>query len=156
MNFSNLAWWACFIFVGVWLQQVLPGVDVLVAGLLVSLQERRHYQTFWLLLVLLLVQEGAGTLAFGSTVLWYGVLLVFFNVGRWLFEAENLAFVVLISLGLGVCHFLFTLMMASLQQLDIPRDRLLLESVWQACVVPPAWWLTHFVRRRCMGDAHPV
>lgn len=156
MNISNLLWWAFFIITGVWVQQALSGLDVLVAGLLVSLQERRFYQTSWLLVVLLLVQEGTGTLSFGSTALWYGALLLFFHIGRWLFEAENMLFVVLLSLGLGACHFLFTIMMASLQQLDIPRDRLLLESIWQACIIPPAWWLTHFVRRRCMGDAHPV
>lgn len=153
MKLRNFVWWACFIVAGVWLQRVLPGIDVLVAGLLVALQERHRHQTFWLLLVLLLVQEGAGTLAFGSTALWYGVLVVCFNVGRWLFETENLAFVVLLSLGLGACHFLFTLVMASLQQLAIPQDRLLMESVWQVCVLPSVWWLAHFMRRRCMHDA---
>ena len=62
----NILWWVAFFVFGLALQQALPGTDVLVAGLFLALQERRPFQLAVVLLALILVQEGVGTLDFGT------------------------------------------------------------------------------------------
>ena len=64
----NILWWVAFFVFGLALQQALPGTDVLVAGLFLALQERRPFQLAVVLLALILVQEGVGTLDFGTEI----------------------------------------------------------------------------------------
>ena len=47
MNLRKVLWWAAFFAVGICLQRAIPGIDVLAAGLLVVLQERRGWRVFW-------------------------------------------------------------------------------------------------------------
>ena len=82
----NILWWVAFFVFGLALQQALPGTDVLVAGLFLALQERRPFQLAVVLLALILVQEGVGTLDFGTSVLWYLLVITLFFIGRWMFE----------------------------------------------------------------------
>ena len=74
----NILWWVAFFVFGLALQQALPGTDVLVAGLFLALQERRPFQLAVVLLALILVQEGVGTLDFGTSVLWYLLVITLF------------------------------------------------------------------------------
>ena len=85
----NILWWAAFFVLGLALQQALPGTDVLVAGLFLALQERRPFQLAVVLFALILVQEGVGTLDFGTSVLWYLLVITLFFAGRWMFETET-------------------------------------------------------------------
>ena len=85
----NILWWVAFFVFGLALQQALPGTDVLVAGLFLALQERRPFQLAVVLLALILVQEGVGTLDFGTSVLWYLLVITLFFIGRWMFETEK-------------------------------------------------------------------
>ena len=78
----NILWWVAFFVFGLALQQALPGTDVLVAGLFLALQERRPFQLAVVLLALILVQEGVGTLDFGTSVLWYLLVITLFFIGR--------------------------------------------------------------------------
>ena len=77
----NILWWVAFFVFGLALQQALPGTDVLVAGLFLALQERRPFQLAVVLLALILVQEGVGTLDFGTSVLWYLLVITLFSSG---------------------------------------------------------------------------
>ena len=97
----NILWWVAFFVFGLALQQALPGTDVLVAGLFLALQERRPFQLAVVLLALILVQEGVGTLDFGTSVLWYLLVITLFFIGRWMFETENWLFVLLLSGCIG-------------------------------------------------------
>ena len=76
----NILWWVAFFVFGLALQQALPGTDVLVAGLFLALQERRPFQLAVVLLALILVQEGVGTLDFGTSVLWYLLVITLFFI----------------------------------------------------------------------------
>ena len=77
----NILWWVAFFVFGLALQQALPGTDVLVVGLFLALQERRPFQLAVVLLALILVQEGVGTLDFGTSVLWYLLVITLFFIG---------------------------------------------------------------------------
>lgn len=156
MSLRDVFWWVLFLLTGIWLQQLLPGIDALVIGLIIVLQEGRLARLLWLLPAIILLQEGMGTLAFGSSLLWYGSTIALFYMGRWLFEVENFLFVFLLSACLGLLHYLISDMMASLQNLDLPLRQLMDESILQALFIPPTWRAALELRRRFVPDAHPL
>ena len=147
MKARNTVWWCVFFIVGISLQGLWPGIDVLVVGLLLSLQEKSRIQRLWVFLVLLLVQEGAGTLDFGSSILWYGSVVGIFYLGRWLFETENFLFMFLLSACLGASHFGVVRLMCSLQYIPVNVPALLDECVLQALFIPFAWKLAAHSRQ---------
>ena len=143
----NILWWVAFFVLGLTLQQALPGTDVLVAGLFLALQERRPFQIAAVLLALILIQEGVGTLDFGTSVLWYLVVITLFFVGRWMFETENWLFVLLISVCLGAAHYGAIWIMTRLQFIPLDMTRLLDESILQGLLTPFVWQFCLMARR---------
>ncbi|MGE4298233.1 MAG: hypothetical protein AB7E47_09420 [Desulfovibrionaceae bacterium] len=148
LNVRNVLWWTVFAVVCVWLQWLVPGVDFLVAGVVLSLQEGRGAQTAWLILLCILVQEGAGALAFGAGLLWYGMAVALFLGGRWLFESRNVFFIFLLGVVLGGGHFLLVQMMATLQEYAVDTASLATASLAQAVLLLPAWLLASTLRAR--------
>jgi hypothetical protein len=139
----GLCWWAAFTIVGVWAQHFLPGVDFLAPGLLVSLQEERPLGTAWLAVVWIMLQEGMGTLFFGASLLWYGVLVLGFLLGRTLFDPRSVTLMFLLGLLGGAAHFLVTFLVMGLEDMTFPMRRALIESVLQAGLLPALWFVAH-------------
>ena len=110
------------------------------------MQERKPAQLAWVILASILLQEGVGTLPFGSTLLWYSFAIIAFYGGRALFEAENFVFIFLISTLLGLLHYILTYVMADLHDVRIDTTRLMVESATQALIIPPLWRLAYFFR----------
>lgn len=133
--------------IAVFLQSILSGIDFLLIGVIIALQEKRLGQLLWVLLAAILLQEGVGSLPFGSTLLWYTSAIIVFYGGRALFEAENFIFIFLVSTMLGVLHYIFTYAVASLHDLTINNTRLLVECAIQILIIPPLWRLTYVLRR---------
>lgn len=156
MTGRDIIWWVIFIIAAIWMQQMLPGIDALIIGLIIALQEGRVSRIAWLLPVIILLQEGMGTLAFGTTILWYGCTIAMFFMGRWLFEVENFLFVFLLSTCLGLLHYVLSDMMASLQKLDLANRQLVDDSILQALFIPLTWRLTQLLRKRFMANANTV
>lgn len=148
MELRKLAWWPFFTIIAIWFQHVLPGVDFFVVGLVLSLQEDRISTSAWLALFFLLIQEGVGSLPFGYGLLWYGAVAVLFALGRWLFEVENALFILLLSICLGALHTVLILLLSGLQNYEPNLDRLMLESVIQAVIIPPGWYIARSLRWR--------
>lgn len=144
----RLLWWAAYISVALLVQHLIPGVDALAPGLLISLQERRPWQTLWLFLLFSIMQEGAGTMHFGSSVLWYGGLALFYWVGQRFFVADNIVFVLLLALFLGAYHGLLTLFMCAMQEIPVEHALLLHESIIQTLLIPLLWGLACCFRSR--------
>ena len=147
MRVRNVLWWLGFFYAGVCLQGFLPGLDALVIGLLLALQERKPLQIAWLLPVLVLVQEGSGSLDFGASILWYLAVVALFFMGHWLFEVENLLFMFLLSGCMGVAHMGIIRLMAALQYTPVDEATLLDESILQALFIPFAWRFAGMTRR---------
>ena len=151
MTRRNVLWWLMFLPLALALQLFLPGLDALVIGLILVLQERRYKDLLWVLPVLIILQEGMGSREFGGMILWYAAVIGFFMLGRWLFEVENFLFVFLLSTCLGAGHFALVYVLAPLQDLYINVQATLDESVIQALFIPIAWRLAylsrHWVRR---------
>lgn len=146
MKARNILWWVAFIALSVCVQAALPGLDMLVVGLILSLQERKPLQTLWLLPCLIVIQEGLGTLSFGASILWFVAVIALFYMGHWLFEVENILFMVLFSACIGLARFGIVYMMSSLQYLPLDLVSLLDESILQALFVPIAWQILRWIR----------
>lgn len=146
----NIIWWLIFFVLCVIAQSILSGIDFLIIGVIIAMQERRVIQLFWVILAAIFVQEGVGSMPFGSALLWYSSAVIIFYSSRVLFEAENFIFIFLISVSLGFLHYVFTYMMAALHGLSIDTTRLAVESLIQALIIPPLWQLVHFLRKRVM------
>ena len=141
-----ILWWATYIAGALMVQQSIPGVDALVPGFLLSLQEKKHWQSFWLFCIFVLIQEGSGSLTFGSAILWYGGQVLLFRVSQRVFVAENILFVLMLSASLGAYHFLLTWLMCSVQKLPLEYALLVRESLLQSVIIPVIWGLAYFSR----------
>jgi hypothetical protein len=128
------------------LQQQIPGVDALTPGFLMALQERNPWQTLWLFIAFVLIQEGTGSLHFGSAVLWYGGQAALFHICERFFVSDNLLFVLMLSLFFGIYHILLVMFMCAVQGLPVELLSLLVESIVQVVLVPLVWSVVYFLR----------
>jgi hypothetical protein len=96
-----LAWWAGYLVVGLWAQELFGGLDFLSPALLVCLQTGLWWTAAWLTVLWVLLQEGVGTFMFGTVILFYAGMFAFFMLTRWLLEPENPLFILLFSLVLA-------------------------------------------------------
>ena len=148
----NAFWWGVFLFPAIALQRLFPGVDFLLVGLLLTLQERRYADLAWVLPLLVILQEGMGTREFGVVLLWYVVVAALFFLGRWLFDIENFLYIFLLSACLAACYFAVAFLMSPLYAVSVDAHILLNESVHLALLLPPCWKLTQLTRRWAYGD----
>lgn len=147
MNWGSCFWWLIFILSAVALQPLLPGLDFLLPLFIVALQEDNPLQLLWVSPILILIQEGTGTMGFGATLLWYSAAVVLFFLGRWLFEVENFMFIFLLSACLGASHYLIFNLINTLQTVPVDSQRLFDESVFQALLTPLIWRFAYFTRK---------
>ena len=143
----NAFWWGTFLFPAITLQRLFPGVDFLLVGLLVTLQERRYADLAWVLPLLIILQEGMGTREFGLILLWYVVVAAIFLLGRWLFDVENFLYAFLFSACLAASYFAVAFLMSPLYAVAVDAHRLLDESIHLALLLPVCWKLAQFTRR---------
>jgi len=156
-NVTAVLWWGAYTLLGVWAQRFVPGVDFLAPGIVLSMQEQGGPRTVWLAVIWVLLLEGTGNLPFGYGVAWYGLLAVFYIMGRWLFEARSLLFVCLLGIGLGVLHPLLIYFLASLGNLAVPMETAFVEGALQAATFPVIWLaLDKFFPKGLRQDAKPL
>ncbi len=146
MTVINIIWWVVFLCLGLVLESLLPGIDVLLVGLIIALQEGKLVQGIWVFLAVILLQEGIGALPFGASILSYTMTVIIFYGGRALLEQENILFVLLVAISAGLGHYVFTEAMAALQDISLPGERLVMESFIQTLILPPLWILTFALR----------
>jgi len=142
----RILWWAAYIAGALIVQQSIPGIDALVPGFLLALQEKKTWQSAWLFCIFVLIQEGTGSLTFGSAALWYGGQVWLFHVSQRFFVADSIPFVFMLSAILGAYHFLLTWLMCSVQTLPLNFALLARESILQAAIIPLIWGLACFIR----------
>ncbi len=147
MSIRVFFWWLLFLPIAVFFQALLPSVDVLLIGIILALQEKRYKDFIWILPLCILIQEGIGSRDFGGMLLWYTIVIVFFLIGRWLFEVQSLLFVFLLALCLGLAHLGLSYILAPLQDFAIDKERLLRDSLVQSVFIPFAWWIAMPTRR---------
>lgn len=154
MIWLNAFWWCAYAAAAIVLQSIVPGVDMLLPGLLLAFQEGRITQMVIVGASFLLLQEGMGSMAFGGTLLWYALAAIAFFIGCRLFQSRSLLFVFLLCCLLGLAHYAVFGALATLQ--DIPWDsgRLMEECVLQALFTPLVWLMAQALRRNTPHEAH--
>ncbi len=141
MNLYNSLWWIAFIIGAVLTQKNYPGLDFLILGFLILLQEEDLKQFFILSPILLLLQESVSTFPFGSYLMWYFSAIVLIFLSKWLFEVENFLFMFLFSSTLSFIHLGIFMLMSRLQGIDYNLENLMDISVIQALIMPLIWWV---------------
>ncbi|MBQ3059303.1 MAG: hypothetical protein IJD16_03185 [Desulfovibrio sp.] len=150
--FRNIFWWLSFMVMAIAVQSCIPGLDVLVLGLIILLQEEDYKNMLWLLPLFIFLQEGMGSRNFGVSIVWYAVVFVLFTLGRWLFEVGNFLFVFLLSTCLGAAYLGVAWLMAPVQNIPFNMQEMLDVSLIQALFLPFAWWLLVMTRRWGSND----
>ncbi len=145
---ANVLWWMGYYILAMVLQRQFPGIDALAPAIMLACQEGRRWQTAWLCLATILIQEGTGSLAFGSALLWYGSLLFFFFVGRVFFVTGSLFFIVLLSFVLGFAHSGILYVASSLQGFEVETYSLTQQALAQALLIPPLYAVASLARKR--------
>lgn len=139
MKWRHVCWWLCFTIMAIFVQSLAPGLDALVVGLLVLLQEDDYRNMLWLAPLFVLLQEGMGSRPFGSIIVWYAATVIMFKIGRWLFDTRSFLFMFLLSACLGGAYFLMAWLMAPLQNMAFNVADALDKSLTQALFLPFAW-----------------
>jgi len=145
---ARTGFWIVFTVSGLWLQNFMPGIDLLAPGLVLSLQEEKLRTSILLGVAWLLIQEGTGSLAFGTVLLWYAVLAALFYFGHYLFEAKNFLFMIIIGIALGALHIALMGIMGHLQEWRVIMSRVFMEGGIQAVVFPVEWGLLYIIFNR--------
>ena len=144
----SILWWAGYILTALVVQQQMPGIDALAPGFLLALQEKKGSQTAILFILFTLIQEGAGTLNFGMSLLWFGGQIMLFRLSAQLFVADNLLFVGILSASLGVLRAALLWFMCALRDYPMDYMQLIHESLIQAFFIPIAWGIAVALRPR--------
>lgn len=140
-NWQVTGWWICFIIFSVCIQALAPGIDVLVVGIIILMQEKDYRAMLFLLPLFCFLQEGMGTTPFGTIMIWYAAVILLFIIGQWLFEASNFIFIFLLSACLGISYFGIFWVMTHLQGLSFDVGAAMDKSLAQAVFMPFAWWM---------------
>lgn len=154
MTLPRLIWWIAYFIFAIWMQKIMPGLDAMAPGLLICLQDRRPSQTIFFLLFCIVVQEGAGTLPFGASIVWYTFVACCYYIGSGFFVAGNISFIITISVGLGLGRLLMFFAMGSLQATPLDSKGLVFQCLAQVAATPVIWFIATFVRPEAVKNAN--
>jgi hypothetical protein len=112
-------WWIGYTLLAVWAQEWFGGIDFFTPGLIVFLQVDRWKGCLWAAIVWGIMQEGTGSLSFGTILLFDAGLVAMFMAGKWFLETENLFFVMALSFFLVIWREMVLMWLASLQDLVV-------------------------------------
>jgi len=124
-----IIWWLLYTIFGIWLQRFIPGLDCFAPALAGCFYLGLTTTTFWLALIWILVQEGIGSLAFGSTLLFYTGITIFFFWSKIIFAKNSPLFFIGASVFTAGFYFLVMNIMTNLQELNVPMHILLQNSI---------------------------
>lgn len=145
---SLVFYWIAYILVGVSIQKIFPGVDALLPGFLIALQSNNKPVVFWLFVVFTLIQEGAGNLHFGASILWYGGHIVLYKVCERLVVPTGLAGALLFAVMSGVYGLFVIGFMVGIENISIEYVTALRECLIQTLFIPILWLFFSGLRHR--------
>ncbi len=146
MTLVNGIWWLLFVIIAIIGQMLFAGLDFLIIGFILLLQEEDLKQCCIIAPFLFFLHESISTFAFGSTMLWYITAFVFLIIARFIFEVENFLFMFLFSSALCFAQVGLLGFMARLQGIDYHLNYVLDFAVLQALTMPIVWYLLKLIR----------
>lgn len=153
MSWANFGWWLVYGFAAIAFQAAFPGLDFLFPGFILLLQERRLFQTLIVGTLFLLAQEGMGSMAFGGTLLWYGLAAIAFYALCGLFQGGSFLFIFLLGSALSAVHGVIFASLTTLQGIPWEAASLLDDCFFQALLTPCLWWVASSLRRGVIHEA---
>ena len=154
MSSANLLWWGAYIVVALWLQKLLPGLDALVPALIICLQDENKQQTAVFLFICIMIQEGAGTLPFGGSIVWYSSAIAAYYIGGRFFMGGNFMFIVVLSIAMGASRALIFAGMGLLQPLPLDYQVMHRSYILQILLTPLIWYLAKKTRDSMVRNAY--
>jgi hypothetical protein len=142
---TEFLWWSLYTLFAVWLQGIFSGVDCFGPALVLCLQAQRIRNLVFLLPVWVLLQEGAGSLPFGSALLYYMGLVYFVILVRAYISITSPLYILILSLFSGVWHLSVIHIITSLEDIHIAIQPLLLQSIRIVIVFPILWALVSLI-----------
>lgn len=141
-------WWVFFTVLCIWVHDFVPGLDCFGPAILVLMHLKRYREALWLTPIWMIINEGAGTLAFGLSVLWTGGLILIFLLLCGYLTSSNFIFLLALSILAGLWHFAAIALMAALQEITVLPDQLLIMGLQTTIAFPLLWvgMLTAFKR----------
>ncbi len=140
MSWIIVGWWLLYTSAAIALQSFVPGMDFLLPGLLLVLQQGRLMRSLCLAFFFLILQEGMGSMSFGSTFLLYALIFLCFYAACNLFEGKNALFIILLGMFLAIAHYIIFATVSSLQDIPWQVATLREKCLLQAFFTPLIWW----------------
>ncbi len=161
MRTPHFTWRSCLFWLGlfavsIYLQYLIQGVDILCIACIWTMHEERWTRFLWLAPTLILLQEGGGSMIFGTSILWYASMVALFVLGRCIFAVESIVFAILYSLAMGHVHFVLLNAMTGLQNIAVPVSSIFHDSLFQSACIFFAWAFVLIIRQRFMKHAHTI
>ncbi|RQD55521.1 MAG: hypothetical protein D5R98_10590 [Desulfonatronovibrio sp. MSAO_Bac4] len=150
---KQVYFWLIFSVLAVWGQYFVPSMDFFTPGLVVLLQLGHVSMAMWLGFFWMMVQEGAGGLAFGAMILFYSGMIVFFYIGGVFFEVSNFLFTFLIFVFLVFFMRVVVSVLASLQGAVLPDNFLIHDILVQTGLYFLVWIVTfNLFKKHCIHE----
>ncbi len=146
MSLVNGMWWLVFMLLAIIGQMIFSGLDFLIIGFIILLQEQDLKQFLIIAPILFFLHEGISTFLFGSTILWYITAFTFLIIARFIFEVENFLFMFLFSSAICFAQVGLLGFMARLEGIDYHLNYVLDLSVLQALTMPIIWYILKLIR----------
>lgn len=142
---TEIVWWIFYTLFAVWLQSFIPGADCFGPAVVLCLQTRRYGSLACLLPLWILIQEGAGSLPFGSMLLYYMGLIYFVILVRAYISITSPLYILSLSLAAGLWHWSIIQALSSLQEIHVAMQPLLFQSLRLAALFPVIWALISLI-----------
>ncbi len=136
---SQAIFWPLYTIACIWLHSLVPGLDCFAPALIVCLHLKRYQSVFWLGLIWLLINEGVGSIAFGASLVWDAGLVLFFFAVQVFFSSRHVYFLFVLAVFAAGWHYVVFFSMLNLQELQVHKEALIMNSLLTACAFPLAW-----------------
>lgn len=146
--------WFLYTLLTIWLQAIFPGPDLFAPALLLLLQQRDFSRLGWLLPLWIVIQEGSGSMYFGTSLLWYAGLILVFHFARALLDTRGFLFIFLIAVFAGFWQYLCLHLLSGLQELHVPKGQILQQSLQTIVALPLLWSLLLGLKNRLFREHH--
>ncbi len=128
---KKILWSLLYVVISVWVQKIFPNwcLDLLLPFLIALLELEEIYLLVGILPLWIVIQEGVGILPFGTSILIFVILLIFYKAYKTFFSFTNILFVLIFSLTTVICHALVLIMVLIVQELQINYHFLVLKEI---------------------------
>lgn len=148
--FANTVWWIVFLIAGIILQATFPGLDALILGVLLLLEEKDYRRLVCIVPAVILLQDGMGTQAFGSAMLCIALCALLYRLSSGIASASRIGFYLFLSLAMGGIRIFLDWLFATLEDTAFVAEQLFHEGAAEAVYLFIGWIVLRHLRQECV------